>query len=595
MKNLSVVTIQPPSNAYRTRRNAKLSTGKKKTRYDLPEALHSASPVGYRTRLSLSKDESDVALSLLSLHRPKAFEAGPPVSDGELFDESALGVLSSRQSTNFRGFRQVTFGPGESQKITQLLGELKGQEAAPLSGSAYTHIILGRKYRNPFTMLLTLVGHRQLTSPFSVLKRVFHKRIRYGDDIPTIGYLPHLHIGILADGMDRAALIASQGKRRANVMMQPFSGRYLKENRVVAQKLAEMAGQTPNEKLEGWQVVMVSQVGYVAPEERIECAEETWRRIGATMLAFRSERIQPGVNQEAKAPPQYQLRQSMDVSEEFVEMTGRAAYNAFEYWSGLSREVSKSLLILDRVDVLTPDGKARLRAIRGMNEAITDRLIKELPLWSELMSGRQFSKNAEKGRKAFALAGQRIYIGGLSKSEISDVGLDWSHAVRVFGAATARAAFFTELMGSTEVPDDCDLLAGICLMAGPVNQNDIGKTYYGIPDLLAEKFGERDPTSLLVWTLKAKTVADPLGNEEQLMNRARKGALVDLRPGPHEVIQVMRGGQLQSFRKSGELTSCERAFSEQGNFVVGATGEDIVGNRGEAWPDRSKNVFLVQD
>ena len=40
------------------------------------------------------------------------------------------------------------------------------------------------------------------------------------------------------------------------------------------------------------------------------------------------------------------------------------------------------------------------------------------------MSGRQFSKNAEKGRKAFALAEQRIYIGGLSKSEISAVGLD---------------------------------------------------------------------------------------------------------------------------------------------------------------------------
>ena len=93
------------------------------------------------------------------------------------------------------------------------------------------------------------------------------------------------------------------------------------------------------------------------------------------------------------------------------------------------------------------------------------------------------------------------------------------------------------------------IFSHICLMAGPVNQNDIGKTYYGIPDLLAENFGSRDPTSLLVWTLKAKTVADPLGNEEQLMNRARKGALVDLRPGPHEVIQVMRGRQLQSFRK----------------------------------------------
>ena len=156
----------------------------------------------------------------------------------------------------------------------------------------------------------------------------------------------------------------------------------------------------------------------------------------------------------------------------------------------------------------------------------------------------------------------------------------------VFGAA--RAA---ELMGLTEVP----MIVIFSWHHGDGNQNDIGKTYYGIPDLLAEKFGERDPTSLLVWTHKAKTVADPLGNEEQLMNRARKGALVDLRPGPHEVIQVMRGGRLQSFRKSGELTSCERAFSEQGNFVVGATGEDIVGNRGEAWPDRSKNVFLVQD
>ena len=40
-----------------------------------------------------------------------------------------------------------------------------------------------------------------------------------------------------------------------------------------------MAGQTLNEKLEGWQVVMVSQVGYVAPEERIECA----RRLGVEL------------------------------------------------------------------------------------------------------------------------------------------------------------------------------------------------------------------------------------------------------------------------------------------------------------------------
>ncbi|MEZ4467320.1 MAG: hypothetical protein R3F43_23460 [bacterium] len=96
-------------------------------------------------------------------------------------------------------------------------------------------------------------------------------------------------------------------------------------------------------------------------------------------------------------------------------------------------------------------------------------------------------------------------------------------------------------MGVTrDIPEGCDLLAGICLMAGPVNQNDIGKTYYGMPDLLAETWPTRQPTSLLVWTLKAKTVADPVGNEEQLLNEKRKGALVDLRPGPHDVIQIER-------------------------------------------------------
>ena len=79
------------------------------------------------------------------------------------------------------------------------------------------------------------------------------------------------------------------------------------------------------------------------------------------------------------------------------------------------------------------------------------------------------------------------------------------------------------------------------------------------------------------------------------MNPARKGALVDLRPGPHEVIQVMRGGRLLSFRQKGEMTSCERAFSEQGNFVVGANGEHIDGNRGEPWPGTLENVFSDSD
>ena len=47
------------------------------------------------------------------------------------------------------------------------------------------------------------------------------------DDIPTIGYLPHLHVGILADAMN-AAVIASEGRRRALGFMAPFCGRSVK-------------------------------------------------------------------------------------------------------------------------------------------------------------------------------------------------------------------------------------------------------------------------------------------------------------------------------------------------------------------------------
>jgi hypothetical protein len=119
-------------------------------------------------------------------------------------------------------------------------------------------------------------------------------------------------------------------------------------------------------------------------------------------------------------------------------------------------------------------------------------------------------------------------------------------------------------------------------MAGPVNQNDVGKQFYGVPDLLSTRYPVGDPTSLLVWTFKAKTVADPLGNEEQLLNKNRKGALVDLRPGPHEVIRVRQNGSLVPFR-GGETPSSERAFADQGNFVTAPNGSDIPGNPGKSW------------
>jgi hypothetical protein len=125
-----------------------------------------------------------------------------------------------------------------------------------------------------------------------------------------------------------------------------------------------------------------------------------------------------------------------------------------------------------------------------------------------------------------------------------------------------------------------------------VNQNDIGKSFFGHKDLLDGVANGRDPTSLLVWTLKAKTVADPIGNEEQLMNPARKGVLVDLRPGPHEVVSVRSSGRVQPMRQQEGRTNQERAFSAAGNFVVDDNGKDIPGNRGVAWPRAWANTVV---
>ena len=136
------------------------------------------------------------------------------------------------------------------------------------------------------------------------------------------------------------------------------------------------------------------------------------------------------------------------------------------------------------------------------------------------------------------------------------------------------------------------MLAGICLMAGPVNQNDIGKTFYGHPDLLDETMSHRSPTSLLVWTLKAKTVADPVGNEEQLLNAKRKGALVDLRCGPHQVVSIKESqGAFVPFRQKGESYNQERAFADVGNFLCDPDGKEIDGNRGESWPDSERDLW----
>jgi hypothetical protein len=106
MKSVEPVFIPPPPPNQRVQRGARFaSDGERRSRYTLPESLVSGSAVGFRTRVSLTPEEATLALRLLSLERPTGFAAGVAPLDGELFDESALGVLSARQSTNFRGAR----------------------------------------------------------------------------------------------------------------------------------------------------------------------------------------------------------------------------------------------------------------------------------------------------------------------------------------------------------------------------------------------------------------------------------------------------------------------------------------------------------
>lgn len=576
------VAVEAPPEAQRRSRAATFApAGERRTRHHLPERLDSASPVGYRTRVSLTRAEAATMLSVLALPRPTGFVPGPAPRESELFEEASLGVLTARQSTNFQGHRDVLLGPDDSARAAALLRRIGTHGVPVLDGAAYTHLVLARPYRTAFTLLLTFVGHKTLASLATVPMRAWAKRFRHADDIPTIGYLTELHLGVLADAMERAAVVASAGRRRAQVFLRPMDA---PDDPAALRELEALAGVGPKERAQGWRIGLAAQVGYARPGEAAAIAPASARRLGAALLALRSERIQPGVNADESAPAAYQTRQDMDVSDALAEQAGRAAYNAFAHFTGVERDRARELLLLERIDVLTPGGKDRLRAVREQLAEVTDRVVREIPLWADLPIGRALSRNAARGRKAFALAGQRIYVGGLSRRDVEAAGLPFGFAVRAFGAAAARSALVAEVSGTTEIPAGCDLLAGVCLMAGPVNQNDIGKQFHGAPDLLAEAFPDRDPTSLLVWTLKAKTVADPIGNEQQLLDAARQGALVDLRPGPHEVVSLRRGASLAPMRSRDGRVNAERAFGDVGNFVTAPDGREIAGNRGSAWP-----------
>ena len=74
---------------------------------------------------------------------------------------------------------------------------------------------------------------------------VLEKKLKFIDDIPTIGYLPHLHVGILAEAMERAAVIASKGTRRGLAFMAPFCGEHAKANTSVIRELESICGLSP--------------------------------------------------------------------------------------------------------------------------------------------------------------------------------------------------------------------------------------------------------------------------------------------------------------------------------------------------------------
>ncbi len=579
-KEINFVPIPPPPAPQRRQRSASFAaSGQKRTRYHLPDRIDSGSPVGYRRRNSFTENEARTALRLLSLRNPSTFLPGPALTDGELFDELSLGILSSRQSTNFRGHRCTILGPADADLVDELVGRLGIASTAP--GASHVHLVFSRPYRTPFTKLLTFIGHKWYMSLPSVLLRAWRKRYRHMDDIPSIGFLRDLHLGILADGMERAALLASGGSRRAlvtHVLPDADVG-----------PLEELGGLSFADRAAGWRLSLIARVGYVPPDERMDVTPEVFRRIGANLLSFRSERVQPGVNPDPDAPEPYQNRQDMDVPRPLVESAGRAAFNAFSHWAKVDRETARRLLVIERVDVLSEDGKDRLREIRKHLGEVTDRVVENLPWWADWPLGKLLSRNAERARKAFALVGQRVYIGGLSRRAVAEAGIPWSLAVRAAGAAASRSALVAEICGATAIPDGCDMLAGTCLMAGPVNQNDIGKQFYGATDLLSER--HPDATSLLVWTLKAKTVADPVGNEQQLLDPARKGALVDLRAAPHELCFIRTNGRFLRFRDIDGKTSTERAFSDAFPLLLDGSGREIPGNRGTPWPHRSDPVW----
>ena len=113
---VKLVAIAHPPETQVVNRNIQVASDTiKASRHTLPKSLKSSSPVGFRNRISLTEEEAQALSPLFSLRPPVAFEPPEPISEQALFEESTLGILSSRQSTNYKGLKQFTVGPKESQ------------------------------------------------------------------------------------------------------------------------------------------------------------------------------------------------------------------------------------------------------------------------------------------------------------------------------------------------------------------------------------------------------------------------------------------------------------------------------------------------
>ena len=194
---VQLIPISPPPVEARVRRAARFAPeGEKRSRYSLPIGLESSSPVGYRTRIALSQEQSTEAAQLLSLTRPAEYVPSASPTEQELFEESSLGVLSSRQSTNFRGFRQVTLGPEDSKTLAPVLRELDHLESIPdeqidvgqyrVQGLAEVLADVGRSQvqHEHFRLALTSTRGHVLPDPLDGLDPTFmrqKKTVRHDD------------------------------------------------------------------------------------------------------------------------------------------------------------------------------------------------------------------------------------------------------------------------------------------------------------------------------------------------------------------------------------------------------------------------------